>query len=280
VTIQLIINADDFGRTLGVSTGIREAHLRGIVTSTTAMMNMPDTDEALRQVMRDCPRLGLGVHLVLTCGVPLLPQAQVKSLTDSKGNFYILNRLVRQLSSLDLAEVRAEWRAQIEKFVSVTGLAPDHLDSHHHSSYYPPLFRIMLELAREYQCAIRLPFSDKESESFGDLPPDLARQALQEAHRLLAEFQPPCPDHVITSFYDLPAPLSALVDILERLPDGITEIMCHPGIVDNELLGGSSYNSQRQAELTALTDAAVAEKIKASGIELVNFSQLGKIHSG
>jgi hypothetical protein len=280
MTIQLIINADDFGRTPGVSTGIREAHLRGIVTSTTAMMNMPDMDKALRQVMRDCPRLGLGVHLVLTCGVPLLPHAQVKSLTDGKGNFYILNGLVRQLSSLDLAEVRAEWRAQIEKFVSVTGLAPDHLDSHHHSSYYPPLFRIMLELAREYQCAIRLPFNDKESESFGDLPADLAKQALQEAHHLLAEFRPPCPDHVITSFYDLPAPRPALVDILEHLSDGVTEIMCHPGIVDNELLCSSSYNSQRQAELTALTDAAVAEKIKARGIELINFSQLRETHNG
>lgn len=70
---KLIINADDYGHTRSVSLGIRQAHLQGIVTSTTAMMNYPGADDDLRDSVKECPRLGLGLHLVLTSGCPVLP---------------------------------------------------------------------------------------------------------------------------------------------------------------------------------------------------------------
>ncbi len=71
--IRLIVNADDYGLTAGVSAGIREAHQSGIVTSTTAMMNLPGVVEDLRLALETCPGLGLGAHLVLTAGGPLRP---------------------------------------------------------------------------------------------------------------------------------------------------------------------------------------------------------------
>ena len=74
---RLIVNADDYGRTRGVSAGIREAHLHGIVTSTTAMMNFPGVQADLARACDDCPQLGLGVHLVLTAGRPLRPAENV-----------------------------------------------------------------------------------------------------------------------------------------------------------------------------------------------------------
>jgi predicted glycoside hydrolase/deacetylase ChbG (UPF0249 family) len=73
MTLRLIVNADDYGRTPGVSRGIREAHRRGIVTSTTCMMNMPAVVDDIALALEETPRLGLGVHLVLTSGRPLLP---------------------------------------------------------------------------------------------------------------------------------------------------------------------------------------------------------------
>ncbi|MEK7278341.1 MAG: ChbG/HpnK family deacetylase, partial [Chloroflexota bacterium] len=87
MTKQLIVNADDYGRTPSVSGGIRHAHLRGVVTTTTAMMNMPSVENDIRLALEECPNLCLGVHLVLTAGRPVLPPERVPSLAASDGGF-------------------------------------------------------------------------------------------------------------------------------------------------------------------------------------------------
>src|SRR5512141_2434028 len=87
MTKQLIINADDFGRTNGVSEGILRAHQDGIVTSSTAMMNMIGVTNDLSQAKTNAPNLGLGVHLTFTAGRPLLPPEWVSSLIDQHGAF-------------------------------------------------------------------------------------------------------------------------------------------------------------------------------------------------
>jgi len=162
--VRLIVNADDYGRTPGVAAGIREAHRRGIVTSTTAMMNMPGIGEALHAAREECPRLGLGVHLLLTVGGPLLPAERVRSLIGGDALFLRPEALAGRLSALVYGEVLAEWRAQVERFVAVVGEAPDHLDAHHHVAYWAPvLLRAMLELARAYGCAVRMPTGPRRS---------------------------------------------------------------------------------------------------------------------
>ncbi len=88
--VRLIVNADDYGRSRNISRGIREAHLKGIVTSTTCMMNFPTTATDIRQAREETPDLGLGVHLVLTSGSPVLPAAQVPGLVGAEGEFYKL----------------------------------------------------------------------------------------------------------------------------------------------------------------------------------------------
>jgi chitin disaccharide deacetylase len=160
MTLCLIINADDYGRTPEISRGIREAHLHGLVTSSTAMMNMFSAASDLKIALKETPRLDLGVHLVLTSGKPLQPAAQIPSLTTPEGSFHNLAQFVSLAPSLNLEEVRAEWRAQIEAFIATAGNNPTHLDSHHHSSYFTPgLLQAMFELAREYGLPIRLPIS-------------------------------------------------------------------------------------------------------------------------
>ena len=150
----LIVNADDYGLAASVSAGIRQArtgpalgrqaHLQGIVTSTTVMMNMPDTEPALRLAAELCPNLGLGVHLNLTAGTPLLPPSQLPGLLrlGDGGRFPREPALRAAAAHLPINEVAAEWRGQIERFIHLTGKAPDHLDSHHNSSYVTyPIFR-------------------------------------------------------------------------------------------------------------------------------------------
>ena len=198
MSARLIINADDYGRTAEISRGIRHAHLHGIVTSTTCLMNMPTVVDDIKIALKETPSLGMGVHLVLTAGKPVLPQK--KSLVGPDGFF--LKREVffgghqglnhgNSKRQLNIDEVKAEWRAQIEAFITAAGKLPTHLDSHHHSSYASvDLFTAMLELAKEYHLPIRLPLAhnvdlfeisedDEENEDIRDFAP-----------RLLQKFQP------------------------------------------------------------------------------------------
>src|ERR1044072_8526304 len=162
---QLIINSDDDGRTPEISRGIREAHLRGVGTSTTCMMNIPTTAEDIAIALQKAPDLGLGGHLVPTMGRPISAPESVPSIVDENGNFFKYTPLVEHLTTLNMDEVKKEWRYQIEAFIKTSERNLTHIYSHHHSSYFSPnLFRGMLDLAQEYDCAIRFPFTEISSE--------------------------------------------------------------------------------------------------------------------
>jgi hypothetical protein len=272
---KLILNADDYGRTPEISRGIRDAHLRGIVTSTTCMMNVPTAANDIRLALDLAPGLGLGVHLVLTADSPLLAPEKVKSLCDARRHFLKLDVLLARLDSLNADEVKAEWRAQIERFISTAKKKPTHLDSHHHSSYFSvPLFRIMLELAKEYDCAIRLPVVNKTENKITGLPDEVTGAMNENISALLNEFKPRTPDGFFADFYDEQATNEEIIGIIESLSDGVFEIMCHPGYNDALLTSLSSYSKQRENELAVLTDPAVKKIIQERNIQLVNFAKL------
>jgi chitin disaccharide deacetylase len=191
MTTRLIINADDYGRSAEVSRGIRDAHLHGIVTSATCMLNMPSVVDDIQIALKETPNLGMGVHLVLTSGRPLLPAEQVSALIQPNGSFLTPDEVIFRCPTFPVAEVKAEWRAQIEKFIAIAWKKPTHLDSHHHSSYFTPsLFQAMLELAQEYDCAIRLPVSQDEDGSVAGLPEELLAPIMEHTPKSLEKFQP------------------------------------------------------------------------------------------
>ena len=264
---RLIINSDDYGRTTDISRGIREAHLRGVVTSTTCMMNIPTTAADLAIALDETPNLGMGVHLVLTMGRPISPRAAVPSIIDENGNFLKYDPLIRNLPHLKMDEVKAEWRKQIEAFITATGRKPTHLDSHHHSSYFSsPLFRGMLELAKEFDCAIRFPFTN-------DISSEL-EETNKRVPELINEFNPRRPDVFIVDFYDDGATYERLLHLINNISDGTSEIMCHPGYVDDAFVNESSYNKQRERELKILTDPSIKEALDKLNIELITFAEL------
>jgi predicted glycoside hydrolase/deacetylase ChbG (UPF0249 family) len=263
---RLIINSDDYGRTPDISRGIREAHLHGVVTSTTCMMNIPTATNDVALAVQETPRLGLGVHLVLTMGKPILPRAAVPSLVDANGDHFKYDPFMAHIPDLHMDQVKAEWRAQIERFITAAGRKPTHLDSHHHSSYFSPeLFRGMLELAREYGCAIRYPFTDISRE---------IEETSKHSPGLIKEFNPRRPDTFIVNFYDEGATLEQLLEILNNVNDGVSELMCHPGYVNKAFAKESVYNFQRERELIILIDPAIKQAIQENEIELITFADL------
>ena len=274
---RLILNADDYGRALSVSAGIRQAHREGIVTSTTAMMNMDGILDDLRAAQAECPALGLGVHLTLTAEAPVLNPERVPSLLALAGGpcFPTVAALAAGVASVNPDEVRAEWRAQIEKFVGLTGRNPTHLDSHHHSSYFSPAwFAGMLALAREFECAIRLPWPRQPPAAgmAGGSQAALMARLQQFAPAALAAAPVPHPDNFEIGFYAEGATQASLLDLLRHLPEGTTEIMCHPGLPDDGLPALTSYTTARARELEILTDPDVRRAVAENGVKLVSFA--------
>jgi len=272
MTHQLIFNADDYGLTAGVSRGIRQASMHGVVTSTTCMMGMPGTTAEIQTAVADCPNLGLGVHLTLTAGRPVLSTEDVPGLCDADGRFLQLSRVLGSRHELPLDQVTAEWRAQIHAFIQAAGKLPTHLDSHHHVSYFTPaLFRIQLTLAREYGSAIRFPFVSQDPYLATGLPDEVNGELEAALPALLTEFAPRRVDGFCAYFYDVNATWQTLTSFIDQHPTGTWEVMCHPAFWDDELQRISSYNSQRQLELNLLTDPATLRDLHSRHVKLVNF---------
>jgi predicted glycoside hydrolase/deacetylase ChbG (UPF0249 family) len=276
---RLIVNADDYGRSRGISAGIREAHLKGVVSSTTVMVTFPGAGEDLRQAIRECPALGIGVHLCLTAGRPVLPPDQIPSLVAAGGEFPRQDAQLARLGQLSAGEVRAELRAQIELALALGGRV-DHLDSHHHATYlHPTLLEIMLDLAHEHRLPVRNPIPGsglRAAVAAGLAPPGTTAEAadvLEAAiRRQLRATGTPYPDTFIGSFYASGVGREQFLSILNDLPAGVSEVMCHPGHYDKNLV--STYNAQREQELAVLTDPHVRDRIDELGITLITFGEL------
>jgi chitin disaccharide deacetylase len=82
------------------------------------------------------------------------------------------------------------------------------------------------------------------------------------------------PDHFVGTFFGREAlTRDNLLRLLEGLPEGTSELMCHPGY-DGPALAGSSYRAERELELSLLTDPRVRAHVQSLGIELVTFGVL------
>ncbi len=245
---RLIVNADDLGRTPGINAGIFEAHERGILTSATLMVGYPAAEDVARRLPVH-PALGVGLHVALTGGRPLLPAASVPSLVDGEGR---LPRWPEGLRNVEPSEILAEVRAQLERFRTLIGAQPTHLDSHHHSHRLPAVCDALITVAGEA----------------GGVP---VRNAGPEVAARLAAAAVTAPDAFVESFFGPGASWRHLAEILGSLGPGVTEVMCHPARVDGEWRGGGTCAEERQAELEALTCSAARRRVEAEGIRLVHF---------
>jgi len=278
---RLIVNADDYGRALGVSQGILKAHREGIVTSTTVMINQPRVEEQLAEAL-DCPGLGVGLHLVFSAWRPLLPAEAVPGLVDENGLFLEQHTLWARAEEIPLDQLQAELTTQIERFVLLAGHLPDHLDCHHFVHLYPPFFQVYTDLAARFDLPLRVPFPPETEfqqavrtlpflEGF---PRDLVRGMIVTNSALLQARRLAHPDRFISTFYGREAlTLDRLLALLDTLPEGVSELMCHPGLDDPDL-ASSAYRAEREIELLLLTHPAVRQRVEDVGIALTTFSTL------
>ncbi len=280
MTRYLIVNADDFGRTRGVSAGIIQAHQRGIVTSATAMMNFKGAAQDLHLAETETPKLGLGVHLVFTAGRPLLPTEWVASLVDEHGHFLSQEAIQADPTRINQDELRSELKSQVTAFKNAMNRLPDHLDAHHFVHVHPHLFQIYLEVAEVFKLPARLPIPrpggslDQLPSIAGKAPLAAAQQMMEIDWELLAAHPITSTDQFIASFYDQQATSAQLLQILSNLPDGRSELMTHPGFADDDLKSGSSYNVQRDQEVALLCDPQVLARVAELEIQLIKFSDL------
>jgi len=215
----LIVNADDFGLSPGLTDGILEAHRGGILTSTSMIVTSDQAEDAARLAARQ-PALSIGLHARLTS-----PGGRMAVDVD------------------DPAACKAELHRQLERFVDLLGRLPTHLDSHHNVHRDSRLTPLFLETAQAYGLPLREHSSARHVSSFhGDT--DVARISVE-----------------------------ALTNILRtQIGDGVTELSCHPGHVDDAL--HSRYSVERETELRTLCDPRLPPLLVELGIQLIGFRDL------
>jgi predicted glycoside hydrolase/deacetylase ChbG (UPF0249 family) len=289
---RLIVNADDFGLTEGVNRGIIVGHREGILTSASLLANGLAFDDAIA-LSRRFPDLSVGVHLNISGGTPVSPAGRISSLLNKLGQLHLtplpiwIGILTGQIN---LEDIRSEFRAQIFK-VFDAGLTPTHLDGHLHVHVLPQIAAIVIDLAHEFRIRqVRCPAENLES----TLPllwklgatciiAALERSAIAFA---VTSFARPLREQLrknglvsSDTFYGLAHTgflhEKMLAALLHLVPEGSTELMCHPGYPSSELdsVGGKLARS-REAEVLALTARDIKETLASLGVRLTNFRDL------
>lgn len=285
---SLIVNADDFGMTAGVNAGIIQAFREGIVTSTTLMANGDAFDDAVERAMQ-LPGLDVGCHLVLIGGRAVAPPAKIPTLAAKNGNlpqslFDLMGRVSAGL--IRRQDIEMEFTAQIER-IRAAGLRPSHLDTHKHTHVHPKIMDAFFETAsslgiervrKPYERPAKTgkngasaPAGDKKQRllaSLSGVSAPIFRRGLK-AHELKA------PDHffgiAITGLMDA----ATLQKVIEQLPDGASELMCHPGTSDSALEAtGTRLTKSREVELGALIDPNVRASIREHCVHLMPYREL------
>ena len=276
----LIINADDFGLTSGVNRGIMELHSAGLVTSTSLLARAGATEEAIDFAVRT-PTLGVGCHVVLVDGEPVLPRERIPTLIDAKTGCFpnslatFLHRLFR--GRIRIAEMEAEISAQIA-FLQQRGVRLTHVDTHKHTHVFSAVLRPLLRVARAAGIrAVRNPFEPHWSTRatrrahWMRLAQVGALRWLEPASRRIIE-----EEGFVTTSGTVAVAGTGILDaetlrcLLRSLPAGQWELVTHPGYNDADLeLICTRLKSTRDVERAAL--AAIRE---FPAIKLISFAGL------
>lgn len=281
---QLIVTADDFGMSPGVNAGIIRAHREGIVTNASLMVNAQARDEAVG-LARDNPHLSLGLHLVLVQGRAALAAAEAPLLVRPDGCFSdspVVSGFRYFFVPSAREQVRREVFTQIEKFLA-TGCTLSHVDGHLNIHMHPVVVDILIEAAERYGVrAVRLPREP--------LAPALRRDRRHLPRKLfeaavfgsLSRWAGPRLDRAGVRYPDRVFGLHQsgrmseryLLDLFGDLPPGVSEVYCHPAVLDGEARRWRPAEYDGELEMAALTGARVRQALAQSGIALISYRDL------
>jgi len=288
---RLIINSDDFGFTLGVNRSIAELHQAGVLTSTTLMATGAAFDDAVA-IAHANPLLGVGCHVVLTDGEPISPPESIPTLMGPNGKSFRPS-LIDFMQAVARGKVREEdiereALAQIQK-LQRAGIAVTHLDTHKHTHLFPAVARPLLRVAEQCSIgAIRNPFEPAWSSR---LAPNAFVRRVQfhilsilgkKSFKSLPQLKNRCVQTTngtigVSATGQLDA--ASLRKILQGIPEGTWELVCHPGYNDAALNAiPTRLRATREIERNALLQE-IPEAIRTvSGLELIHYGQVSKSH--
>ena len=283
---RLIINADDFGLSHGITRGILLTHRQGLLTSTSLMVNQPATEYAARRAP-EVPGLGVGIHLNLTEGKPVLPREMVSTLVNAAGEFIGPSAMGRRLLRWEASprEIEAEFRAQIQLMKSL-GLEPTHADSHHRIHMYPAAARAFYKaVTSEGIRRARAPRKRYWPASgriggphAGPLYRRIAAKSYLEFLQSVVFRGLHLPDAGVTfhpKYGSTPARLpEAGRATFEFMPAGAYELWCHPGFVQPGFSESDSLSERREQEIQILLDPKLRDIAARRKLQLINFTQL------
>jgi chitin disaccharide deacetylase len=293
---RLIINADDFGLTAGINRGIADAQQHGIVTSATLMANSRAFDEAAalaRSLAVKTARFSVGCHVVLLDGEPVLPATRVGSLLQpgarNGSHFRVrLNDFVvaAYLGKLRPDEIEAEAVAQIRRLQSA-GVETSHFDTHKHAHMFPMILRPLLRAARAQNVpAVRNPFGQVWPLPLGDCVRSYRLwkrcAQLNVLRNFAAKFRNEVEAHglrttdgsvavLVTGVLDL----KLFSKIVDNIPEGTWEFVCHPGYNDSDLAQvRTRLRQSRTQELELLTSPEARTVLQRQGVDLISYREL------
>jgi predicted glycoside hydrolase/deacetylase ChbG (UPF0249 family) len=302
----LIITADDFGASENINEGIKYAADKKSITAISALTNFTESLPGLKTIAVGHPEIGVGVHLNITTGKPLLSADQVPSLVNASGNFYTLEQILPVLDKIAIGDLERELRAQIN-VLTENGISADHLSDHNGIiTLYGPFFDVMLELAAEFKVPVRSPLI--AGRKYPELFPDskmirhgrsiAARFAISSPLKALKikkytrvkeitkkvltldKSSIPHPDLMIEYFWGNPT-LSNLNYILEHLPEGISELIVHLGTGTRQEVYPDGleheYFNSREKELQVISGISLSNIYKDLNIRLIGYKDIGEI---
>lgn len=255
---RLIVNADDFGMNENVCKGIENCHKSGIVTSTSIMANMPYIKLAA-EIANKNPKLGVGLHINLTEGKSLITHQEM-----SKSNLFkaLAGRIKKEAAQ---NEIEAQIQAALDAGIKIT-----HLDGHQHIDVMPNIVDATIDAAKSFNInKIRLPLETKATQySLNHTPKKyLLKVLLLSAKRKFDINKIRYPDNFFGVSETGQLNEEKLKKIIRTLPDGISELMCHPSYANNSKL-------DRKGELMALTDRSVRLELESNGVKLINYGEI------
>jgi hopanoid biosynthesis associated protein HpnK len=268
----LIVTADDFGLHAAVNNAVEQASRAGILTAASLMVGAPAADDAVRRA-RALPGLRVGLHVVLADGRALLAPHLIPALADAAGHmdgrmfsrglrYFALPRVRRQLE----AEIRAQFAA-----FARTGLPLDHVNVHKHFHLHPTLLGMLLRIGREYGAfAVRVPDEPLWFARGGGsaaaagallLKPWIA--LMKSRLRSAGVFHN---DHIFGVAASGAMDEGKLLQIIDRLPPGVTEIYLHPAAESGSAIAPSMSRYRHADELAALRSPRVRAAIEAAEV--------------
>lgn len=271
---RLIVTADDFGASPAVNAAVERAHRDGILTAASLMVAGDAAGDAVARAKK-MPTLGVGLHVVLVEGRPMLPPDRVPALVDADGNFRTdMARMGIAIFASPAArrQLNAEVEAQFAAFVA-TGLPLDHVNAHKHYHLHPTIAGTLLKVGRRYGMkAVRAPIEPVAPIRAVDGTPGGARIETIWARLVRTRMRRAgmtVPDQVFGLAWSGAMTTERVRGLIDRLPPGLTELYTHPATGPYP---GSAPGYDYPGELAALTDPLAHAAITRDRVALGRFA--------